>query len=93
MTVTTERIELPLELSHLRREARTALELAIVTLGPSELTDRLAACAGYLEAIAELPTDGAPVAALLARLAPRTRSALEDWQRWQREHQAKMPRG
>jgi len=31
-----------LDLSHLRRQARTALELAIVELAPNDLIDRLA---------------------------------------------------
>jgi hypothetical protein len=31
-----------LDLSHLRREARTALELAIIALAPDELIERLA---------------------------------------------------
>ena len=39
-----------LSLSHLRRETRTALELAVVALAPSELLERLAASAGLLEA-------------------------------------------
>lgn len=72
-----------LDLSHLRRETRTALELAVVGLAPSDLVDRLAWAAGLLEAIAELPPDSPPVLALLPRLAVRTRSALAEWNAWQ----------
>lgn len=49
-----------MDLSHLRRESRTALELAIVELAPSDLIDRLAVVAGLLEALVELPADSAP---------------------------------
>jgi hypothetical protein len=61
--------ETPLDLSHLRREARTALELAVVALAPSDLVDRLAVVAGLLEAIVELPPNSAPVLALLPNLS------------------------
>jgi hypothetical protein len=89
-----ERVETPLDLSHLRREARTALELAVVALAPPELIDRLAISTGLLEALAELPTDSAPVMALVPRLGTRTRDALEDWQKWHEEHLDKrIPRG
>jgi hypothetical protein len=84
----------PLDLSHLRREARTALELAVVTLAPSELVDRLAAVAGLLEALVELPPDSAPVVALVPTLQTRAKSALDDWSQWHKEHlEKKIPRG
>lgn len=86
--------ESQMDLSHLRRESRTALELAIVTMAPSDLVDRLAASAGLLEAVVELPADSAPIIALVPKLLIRTRSALEDWQKWHHEHlEKKMPRG
>ena len=69
-------------LNHLRRDARTALELAVVALAPTALVDRLASVAGLLEALDELPTDSAPVIALVPKLVTRTRRALEDWERW-----------
>ena len=62
-TAAGQKDEKVLDLTHLRRETRTALELAVVALAPSELIDRLAKSAGLLEAIAELPTDSAPVVA------------------------------
>lgn len=83
-----------MDLSHLRRESRTALELAIVAMAPSDLVDRLAVATGLLEALVELPTDSAPVIALVPRLVTRTRSALEDWQEWHHEHlEGKIARG
>jgi hypothetical protein len=88
-----ERAESQMDLSHLRRESRTALELAIVAMAPSELVDRLAAAAGMLEALVELPTDSAPGIAIVPRVTTHARSALEDWQKWQREHLEKIPRG
>jgi hypothetical protein len=89
-----EQAESQMDLSHLRRESRTALELAVVAMAPSELVDRLATSTGLLEALAELPTNSAPVIALVPRLVTRTRRALEDWQKWHHEHlEKKIPRG
>jgi len=83
-----------LDLSHLRRESRTALELAVVALAPAEIVDRLATAAGLLEALVELPTDSAPVIALVPRVQAQAKSALDAWQKWQQEHlEKKMPRG
>jgi hypothetical protein len=78
--------ETPLDLVHLRRETRTALELAVVALAPSELIDQLAGVAGLLEAIVELPPDSPPVLALVPRLSERARAALTAWNGWQAEH-------
>jgi hypothetical protein len=75
-----------LDLSHLRREARTALELAIVALAPVELTDRLAVAAGMLEALTEVPEVGAPAQALLGATVDRARGALQAWHDWERSH-------
>ena len=89
-----ERTESQMDLSHLRRESRTALELAVVAMAPSDLVDRLAIAAGLLEALVELPTDIAPVIALVPKLAGRARSALEDWQKWHHENlEKKIPQG
>lgn len=76
----------PMDLSHLRRETRTALELAVVALAPSEVVDRLATVAGLLEALIELPVDSAPVVALVPTVVSRGKTALGDWRKWQREH-------
>jgi hypothetical protein len=88
-----ERGESQMDLSHLRRESRTALELAVVAMAPSELVDRLAAAAGMLEALEELPTDSAPVIAIVPRAVTHARGALEDWQKWNQAHlEGKIPR-
>lgn len=75
-----------LDLSHLRREMRTALELAVVMLAPASLIDRLAAAAGLLEALVELPGDSTPVIALVPRVVKRSQVALEKWQEWRATH-------
>jgi len=83
-----------LGLSHLRREARTALELAVVALAPSQLIDRLASVAGLLEALIELPANSPPALALVPGVVERARRALEDWHTWRRENlEKKMPQG
>ena len=71
-----------LDLSHLRREARTALELAIVELAPTDMIERLALVTGLLEALAELPADSAPALALGPSTADRARIALKMWRDW-----------
>jgi hypothetical protein len=71
-----------MDLNHLRRESRTALEIAIVELAPTDLVDRLAVVAGLLEALAELPADSAPMITLGAATAERARVALEAWRAW-----------
>lgn len=87
-------MESQLDLNHLRREIRTALELSVVALAPSELIDRLAIAAGLLEALIELPANSPPVVALVPQLIGRAKSALSDWQSWHTAHQdSKFPRG
>ena len=71
-----------LELSHLRREVRTALELAIASLAPTDLIDRLALVTGLLEALTELPADSDPAIALGPPTADRARVALKIWRDW-----------
>ncbi|HEY4057755.1 MAG TPA: hypothetical protein VGM39_14170 [Kofleriaceae bacterium] len=72
----------PLDLTHLRREARTALELAIVELAPNSLIDGLAVVTGLLETLDELPADSAPALALGPSTAERARIALTAWREW-----------
>ena len=81
--------EAALDLSHLRRETRTALELAVVASAPQDLLDRLAWAAGLLEALVELPPNSPPVLALVPKLTKRARSTLEQWNRWQAERLAR----
>jgi hypothetical protein len=83
-----------LDMRHVRREIRTALELAIVTLAPTKTVDRIAAIAGLLEALAELPADAAPVIALLPQVSSRATEALEEWHKWYAEYlEKRIPRG
>jgi len=84
-----EATETPLDLSHLRRETRTALELAVVALAPLDVIDHLAGAAGLFEALMELPPDSPPVIALSRKLSERARSALKDWNAWQERHLSK----
>lgn len=71
-----------MDLSHLRRESRTALELAIVEFAPTDLIDRLAVVTGLLEALAELPADSAPALTLGLATAKRAQATLEAWRAW-----------
>ena len=70
------------ERRHLRREVRTALELAVVALAPTKLVDELAAAAGLLEALEELPADSLPVRDLADAIAGRAAAALDEWDAW-----------
>ena len=79
-----------LDLNHLRRDTRTALELAVVALAPMELLDSLAVAAGLLEALDELPPDSPPVIALVPQLKARTRKALDRWNKWHAKHLARL---
>ena len=78
-----------LDLNHLRREVRTALELAILELASPELVDRLAGVAGLLEAIDQLPPDAQPLRVWFPNVVERARAALDTWKKWQAEHPAK----
>jgi hypothetical protein len=71
-----------MDLTHLRREARTALELALVDFAPTDLIERLAVVSGLLEALVELPPDSPPALALGPPTVARARTALTDWQNW-----------
>jgi hypothetical protein len=82
-------LEKNMEIRHLCREVKTALELAIAGLVPAELVDRLAMSAGLLDALSEFPLDSAHVSRLLPRTLTGARQALEDWQAWQEKHLVK----
>jgi hypothetical protein len=72
-----------MDMSHLRREARTALELAVVALVPEDLLNRLAASAGLLEAITELPANSPPLVVLVPKVLAKAEEALKEWRKWQ----------
>ena len=79
---THDRAPPQMDLNHLRRQSRTALELAIVELAPTDLIDRLAVVTGLLEALAELPADSAQAITLGPGTADRARVALKAWHAW-----------
>ncbi len=91
---TDESADTRMDLRHLRRDARTALELAVVALAPERVVDPLALAAARRVALAARPADCATVVAMLPRVVTRARSALADWQTWQEEFLDKrIPRG
>jgi hypothetical protein len=72
-----------LRVSHLRRDVKTALELAVAALARTDLIDALATAAGLLEALAEFPKSSAPVVAMLPRATQLADDALLSWRNWQ----------
>jgi hypothetical protein len=91
--VTLKELNEKMDLRHLRREARTAVELALVALAPSALVDRLAMAAGLLEALTELPANDPPIVGTVPRALEISRRALDEWAAWQVEQGGKrIPR-
>jgi hypothetical protein len=72
-----------LKSAHLRRDIKTALELAIALLAPTELVDELARAAGLLEALTHFPSDAAPVIANTPRAFELAKDALAEWKKWE----------
>jgi hypothetical protein len=72
-----------LKAAHLRRDVKTALELAIALLAPTVLVDELATAAGLLEALSQFPNDAAPVIANTPRAVELSVRALAEWQKWE----------
>ncbi len=72
-----------MELRHVEREVRTALELALAALAPGSLIERLAMSAGLLGALLELPFDSAPAATWTRESLERARVTLAEWTRWE----------
>lgn len=72
-----------LRVSHLRREVKTALELAVAALAHAEVIDGLATAAGLLEALTEFPKSSAPVLATLPRATALAERSLQAWRDWQ----------
>ena len=78
-----------MELRHLAREVKTALELAIAALTPSDLVDQLAVAAGLLDAITDMALDKAANVPLVTRTVERANQALAAWYRWRDDHPPK----
>jgi hypothetical protein len=72
-----------LRLSHLRRELKTTLELALAGMAPNGVTDPLATASGLLDALSEFPADAAPSIATLPRALALGEGALVAFREWQ----------
>jgi len=82
------------ELAQLRQEAKVALDLAVVALAPSQLIEHLALSVGLLESLGELPADSPPVLALVPKTIARSKSSLDEWRSWHKQHQERrIPSG
>ena len=78
-----------MELRHLVREVKTALELALAAPAPSELVDRLAIAAGLLDAITDMALDWAVPNPLVSGTVERANQALAAWHQWRDDHPPK----
>ncbi len=78
-----------MELTHLSREVKTSLELALAAPAPNDLVDRLAIAAGLLEAILDMALDESATLPLVTRTTERASQALDAWRRWQDDHPPK----
>lgn len=76
----------PMELRHLGRDVKTALELSIVGMCPEELVEHLAAAAGLIDAITELPLESPAVGAMVPAVSARAQRALDEWNQWRDGH-------
>jgi hypothetical protein len=72
-----------LRLTHLRRELKTAIELALAAMAPNEIVDPLATSAGLLDALLEFPRDAPPTIATLPRALSLAEGGLSAWLEWQ----------
>ena len=64
-------------------DVKTALELAVASLAPTEVVDSLATAAGLLAALSEFPSDAAPVRATAPRAMTLAARALDAWTVWE----------
>lgn len=75
-------------LMHLARDVKTALELAIAAFAPTDLVDRLALAAGYLDAFTTLDPDvnKQPLSLVVTMKGERQAAISEGaWSHWLRE--------
>jgi hypothetical protein len=79
-----------LEVTHLAREIKTALELAIAGQAPAAVIDRLAVVAGLLDAFTSLALDETATPLFLTSVE-RGKDALAEWHRWRQTH--RLPTG
>jgi hypothetical protein len=75
-----------MQLRHLARETSSALELALVRMAPNALIEELAAVAGLLGALQELPLDTESLRVWATQVAGRATQSLERWNAWEERH-------
>jgi hypothetical protein len=66
-----------------RREVRTALELALVAMAPNAMVERLAMATGFLIGLRELPLDTEALRVRATEAVTRGEQCLEEWRRWE----------
>ena len=74
-----------LEVTHLTREIKTALELAIAAFAPNDVIDKLAVVAGLLDTLDSLALDQ-NATPLYTSTIERGNMALIGWQKWRASH-------
>jgi hypothetical protein len=67
------------DIAELARRTSDALDLAVAAGAPFDLLERLAAAAGLLRALREVPNH-----ALMPKVVSRAERVLRVWERWQR---------
>jgi hypothetical protein len=67
------------DIAELARRTSDALDLAVAAGAPFNLLERLAAAAGLLHALREVPNHG-----LIPKVVWRAERVLRVWERWQR---------
>ena len=79
-------MESTMRLRHLTREVSTAVELALMRLAPNPLIEELAAIAGLLGALQELPPDTEALRVWATATVERATQGLERWRAWEEQH-------
>src|SRR5262249_50066764 len=73
-----------MQLRHLHRDVSNALELALVALAPNSMIEALAAAAGLLNALQELPLESDSLQVWAKEAASRAERTLSEWRSWER---------
>ena len=75
-----------MQLRHLAREISSAVELALVRMAPNPLIEELAAVAGLLGALQELPLDTEALRVWASQAIARAAQSMERWRAWEERH-------
>jgi hypothetical protein len=75
-----------MQLRHLAREVSSAMELALVRMAPNPLIEELAAVAGLLGALQELPLDTESLRVWASQAVARATLSMERWRAWEERH-------